>query len=253
MKRSSILVALAILLAALPAAAADNVIGRGIDPWTTIPEGTFTDLRDNPIPAGFFCAQSQPFNGRIWFRGVPLASSNKAALGTTDTIVERLDNAVFNKRGVARTRVRMRALQLIGVDTFKTACGEYFVHVALDGEQPTSMMRIVRKDATGGSFQVDLRVHAKLVFTRVDNSAERLEFTDHVVLPTTPYARWAYRQTVPDAKRFGAVMVDTDWDGTPDTLVPGTSNFAAGRRAVKLGSGETGGNELTHAEHTSIE
>ncbi|HVR99911.1 MAG TPA: hypothetical protein VMW27_25020, partial [Thermoanaerobaculia bacterium] len=105
MKRSTILVVLAVLLAALPAAAANDVIGRGIDPWATVPEGTFADLSDNPIPAGFFCARSQPFNGRIWLRGVPLASENKA-LGNTDTIVERLDNAAFNKRGVARTRVQ---------------------------------------------------------------------------------------------------------------------------------------------------
>ncbi len=246
MKRSTILVALAFLLAALPATAADNVIGRGIDPWTTIPEGTFTDLVDNPIPAGFFCAQSQPFNGRIWLRGVPLASDNKAALGTTDTIVERLDNAVFNKRGVARTRVKIRALQLIGIDTFKTACGEYFVHATLDGEQPTSIMRIFRDNAKGGRFQVDLRVNAKLVFTRVDNSADKIEFTDHVVLPTSPYARWAYRQTVPTAKRVGAVTIDTDWDGTPDTLLPGTSNFAAGRNGTtKLQ------NQEMHASHAA--
>ncbi len=227
MKRSTILVAMAILLAALPAAAADNVIGRGIDPWATVPEGTFADLTNNPIPAGFFCAQSQPFNGRIWLRGVPLASEDKA-LGNADTIVQRLDNAVFNKRGVARTRVQVRALQLIGIDTFKTACGEYFVHVTLDGEQPTSLMRIFRNDAKGGRFQVDLRLNTRIVFTRVDNSAERLEFAESVTLPTSPYARWSYRQGIPNAKRVGRVMVDTDWDGTPDTFLPGVSNFSAG-------------------------
>ncbi|HVR99910.1 MAG TPA: hypothetical protein VMW27_25015 [Thermoanaerobaculia bacterium] len=245
MKRSTLLVALALLLAALPAAAANNMLGRGIDPWTTVPQGTFTDLRNNPIPAGFFCAQSQPFNGRIWLRGVPLASDNKAALGTTDTVVERLDDAVFNKRGVARTRVKVRALQLIGIDTFKTACGEYFVHVTLDNEQPTSLMRIFRDDAKGGRFQVDLRVNAKLVFTRVDNSAERLELADPVSLPTTPYARWSYRQTVPTAKRVGTVTVDTDWDGTPDTLLPGTSNFVAGRG----GSTKLINQDAIHAGH----
>ncbi len=237
MKRSTILVALAILLAALPAAAADNVIGRGIDPWATVPEGTYADLANNPIPAGFFCAQSQSFNGRIWLRGVPLASENKA-LGNTDTIVERLDNAVFNKRGVARTRVQVQALQLVAIDTFKTACGEYFVHVTLDGEQPTSIMRIFRDGNKGGRFQVDLRLNTKIVFTRVDNSAERLELAEVVTLPTSPYARWSYRT---NAKRIDRVMVDTDWDGTPDTFLPGTSNFAAG-------STRFGGKEV--ADHT---
>ncbi|HVR96813.1 MAG TPA: hypothetical protein VMW27_09375, partial [Thermoanaerobaculia bacterium] len=150
------------------------------------------------------------------------------ALGNTDTIVERLDNAAFNKRGVARTRVQVRALQLIGIDTFKTACGEYFVHVMLDGEQPTSLMRIFRDDDKGGRFQVDLRLNTKIVFTRVDNSAERLEFAESVTLPTSPYARWTYRQTNAKRLRSGPVTVDTDWDGTPDTLLPGTSNFSGG-------------------------
>ena len=48
---------------------------------------------------------------------------------------------------------------------------------------------------------------------------------------TSPYARWGYRQTAPNAKRVGTVTVDTDWDGTPDTLLPGTSNFYPGRGA----------------------
>src|SRR4029077_14119635 len=63
--RSALLVALALLfLAALPVAAAEP-IQRGIDAWTTVPQGTYADLRDNPIPAGFFCREFAPFNGQI--------------------------------------------------------------------------------------------------------------------------------------------------------------------------------------------
>ena len=46
----------------------------------------------------------------------------------------------------------------------------------------------------------------------------------------SPHHYWTYRSLTPGAKRIGQVMVDTDWDGTPDTVMPGTSNFAAGNR-----------------------
>ena len=59
-----------------------------------------------------------------------------------------------------------------------------------------------------------------------DNEAEQFEVSYPVRFNTNPHFRWAYRNLVPDAKRIGEVMVDTDWDGTPDALVPGTSNFS---------------------------
>ena len=59
-------------------------------------------------------------------RGVPLASDNPR-LARYDTIVQRLDNSVFNSRGVASTRFQVRALQLEGIQTLKNVCGEYRV------------------------------------------------------------------------------------------------------------------------------
>jgi hypothetical protein len=228
MSKRFLLVALAILfLAALPAAAADSIL-RGIDTWTTIPERTFADLRNNPIPAGFFCKEFPGFADLVYLKGVPIMAEG-GLLSQIDTIVERVDDAVFNKRGVAFTRARVRALQLTGVETFKTACGEYRVDVTLDGEQPFSRMRILRENNKGGRFMVPLAVNAKLIFTRVDNESERLEFVDHVVFPPNPLNRWSYRRFSPVAKRIAnPLMVDTDWDGTPDALLPAQSNFAPG-------------------------
>jgi hypothetical protein len=225
-KRSATLVGLVLLLAALPAAAADRVLYHGIDPWTTVPELTNANFGANPLPAGFFCMEFQGYTGKIWLKGVPLASSDPNALGDTDTIVERLDDAVFNKNGVARTRVRVRALQLTGIESFKTVCGDYDVKVTLDGVQPVSRMKIVRESARGGRFFVPLALNVKFIFTRVDDPSEQLEFSYPVRFDVNPYHRWAYRNLVPDVKRIGAVMVDTDWDGTPDALLPGTSNFS---------------------------
>ena len=226
--RSTLLVALAVLfLAALPAAAAEP-IQRGIDTWTTVPEGTYADFSNPPLPAGFFCKDFPTFTGQIYLRGVPIMTE-KGTLGQVDTMVERVDDAVFNKRGVAFTRVRVRALQLTGVETFKTACGEYKVDVTLDGEQPFSRMRILRENSKGGRFMVPLSVNTKVIFTRVGDESERFEFADHVRFPANPLNRWSYRRFAPTAKRVTQpLMVDTDWDGTPDTWIPAQSNFAPG-------------------------
>ena len=251
-KRSALLVALAVLfLAALPAflsalpMAAVESIQRGIDTWMTVPEGTYANFSDNPLTAGFFCKDFPAFTGQIYLRGVPIMTE-QGTLDQVDTMVERVDDAVFNKRGVAFTRVRVRALQLTGVETFKTACGEYKVDVTLDGEQPFSRMRILRENNKGGRFIVPLAVNAKLIFTRVDNEAERFEVTEHTVFPPNPLNRWSYRRFAPVAKRVaGPLMIDTDWDGTPDTLVPAQSNFAPG--SYVRGTKNLQLDEITHS------
>lgn len=229
MKHSSALAVFALLvLAALPAAAADPVIYAGIDPWVTVPEGTSVDFQHNPLPKGFFCKSSPAFTGTIWLRGVPLASDNPQ-FARFDTIVERLDDAVFDSRGVARTRFQVKALQLEGISTFKNRCGEYYVQVTLDGVQPITTMRIIRQNDEGGRFVLPVRINTKVIFTRVDDLNEKLEISYPVRFTPSPYHHWAYRDLVPDAKRFSRAAIDTNWDTRLDTLVPGTSNFAPGQ------------------------
>lgn len=221
-----------LILIALPIFAADQVIQSGIDPWRTPGNGkTFVDFSTNPIPAGFFCSKSAAFTGRIVFRGIPIVTGEPGALGKTDTIVHRLDDAVFDKNGVARTRVQMRALHLVSVEPIKTACGAYNVEVRLNGEQPITTMRIVRENENGGRFFTPLAVNTKLIFTPVRGvSSEILEIADNVRFPIHQGRPWAEnaasKQTL---RRTGFVKVDTDNDRVPDTFLPGTSvNFFAG-------------------------
>jgi len=111
----------AFALAAAPALALDSTIYNGIDLWTTRGDGaTFADFATNPIPAGFFCAKSAAFSGRIPMQGVPLATGVPGVLGKTDTIVQRLDDAVFNKKGVAFTRLQVRAMTFMSIAPVKT-------------------------------------------------------------------------------------------------------------------------------------
>lgn len=246
MTRCTALTAIALLLLmALPAAAANPVIKAGIDPWKTIPEGTRVDFKNNPLPAGFFCTASPAFTGKIWLRGVPLATDNPQ-LARVDTIVERLDDAVFNSRGVAQTRFQVRALQLQGIKTFKNVCGEYSVQVTLDGEQPITKMRIVRQNQSGGRFILTVKMNTKVIFTRVDNPAEVLEFSYPVTFEPSPYHRWEFRDVRKHSKRVSEAVVDTDWDGQPDTPVRGTSNFSAGQGGGELEFEETLGHDSCH-------
>lgn len=248
MVRSTALAALALLVLALPAIAAGPVIRAGIDPWVTVPEGTAVDFKHNPLPAGFFCAASPAFSGQIWLRGVPLVSDNPQ-MARYDTIVERLDNAVFNSRGVAPTRFRIRAMQLEGIQTFKNLCGEYSVQVTLDGEQPITRMRIVRQNSEGGRFVVTVKINTKVIFTRIDNPADRLEFSYPVTFEPSPYHRWGYRDPQRDLKRVSGGRIDTDWDGIPDTFVRGTSNFSAG----KGGTTKFETPQVSHSGHHTVE
>jgi hypothetical protein len=231
--RIRLLALAALLLVALPAFAADRVIQNGIDPWYTAGNGrTFIDFQKSPIPAGFFCFKSQPFSGRVVFRGVTVATGEAGALGKADTIVQRLDDAVFNRGGVAVTRIQVRALHFESTQPIQTACGAFKVEVRLNGEQPITNMRIVRQDDNGGRFFAPVAVNGKLVFTPVGRrSNEILEISRNVRFPANQGISWAsetgLRQKV--VRRTGFVLVDTDNDRVPDTYLPGTTpGFAAG-------------------------
>src|SRR5262245_22297782 len=119
-----------LLLIALPTFAADRVIQSGIDPWRTPGNGlTYINFAKNPLPAGFFCFKSSHFSGLVFFKGVPVATGEPGALRKTDTIIHRLDDAVFDENGVAWTRIQVRALHFVSLEPIQTACGAYSVEV----------------------------------------------------------------------------------------------------------------------------
>lgn len=209
--------------------AADRVIQNGIDVWMTRGDGsTFIDFAKNPIPAGFFCPGSAPFTGRVALVGEPIVTGTPGALGAADTIVQRLDDAAFNKQGVAVTRIQIRALSLKSVAPVKTACGTFTASVSLDGAQPTTRMLITREDKHGGRFSAPLWLNVKVSFTPVGRvSREVLEIPVEVRFSATPNVPWRSKAVAPEPAGF--VLVDTDGDRVADTYLPGTSNFIAGQ------------------------
>jgi hypothetical protein len=124
MKRGVLAVLVLALVVGVSPLAADPVIQRGIDVFTTTGSGTtYYSFADNPIPKGFFCKRSAAFAGRVTFKGLPLVTGIPGQLRGADTVIERLDDAVFNADGTAQTRIRVRALSLVSTAPLKTACG----------------------------------------------------------------------------------------------------------------------------------
>jgi len=227
---------LAVLMASLllglsPLAAAEPVIQRGIDAFTTPADGsTFYDFAKNPIPAGFFCADSRPFTGRVAFKGLPLATGSPEQLPGVDTVVERLDDGVFNAKGTATTRIQFRALSMVSIAPIETSCGAFHAYVALGGPQRVTMMSIHRTTENGGTFVAPLAVDVRLTFVPVDSvsrqAARKLELPVGFTFPPRSMP-WGFATGT--AKASGSVIVDTNGDLTPDTRLPGPSNFTTGQ------------------------
>jgi hypothetical protein len=215
------------LALASPALAGDNVIHKGVDVWMTVAGFAKTSFKEEPIPAGFFCPDSKPFTGEVVFKGDPLAVRPANRLGAIDTVVRRLDDAAFNDKGEATTRIQLMALSLVSTKPIETSCGAYDVAVSLAGEQPTTTMRIVRTEALGGTYTAPLALNVKAVFTPVngDNKSGRRELTRRIDLGPGTHSVWTY-VTTPQYK--GRVRIDTNGDGRPDTALPAASNFLAG-------------------------
>jgi hypothetical protein len=236
------MLAVAFLAVVSPLAAADTVIHRGVDTFTTTADGkTFYNFAQSPIPAGFFCKSSAAFTGRVAFKGLPLETGAPGQLHGADTVIERLDDAVFDATGTAVTRIQFRALSLVSISPIKTACGSYHVYVTLAGKQRETTMRIIRTSEGGGHFLAPIAVDARLSFIPVkpnrDKGARKLELTGSFTFPASPLPWSTTGGTV--TKRIGTVLVDTNGDLVPDTLVFGSSNFWPGWKpgpALKVGS-----------------
>ena len=230
--RTILTVLVSSILLGFSSLSAEPMIQRGIDVFTTAANGkTFYDFSQNPIPAGFFCKGSKAFTGRVAFKGLPLETRTPGQLWGADTVVERLDDAVFDDKGVAETRIRFRALSLVSIAPIRTGCGAFHVYMSLGGKQRVTTMSIVRTQEGGGEFVAPLAVDVRMTFIPVKpertKGARKLELPGSVTFPAKPLP-WSFAAG-PTAKRIGSVVVDTDGDLTPDALLLGTSNFSAGQ------------------------
>jgi hypothetical protein len=222
--------ALAALLLTLPVLADNSVITKGADYWRTAGNGlTLSSFHDNPLPADFFCAGSEPFTGSIALEGQPLVTDPARRIGQTDTIVQRLDDARFNAEGVAYTRIRLLALSLAATKPVETKCGAYQVHATLTGNQPTTKMKITRTSENGGTYDAPLALYVKVVFEPVaGNPNPRRDAIRLIELGPGTRSVWTYQVADPSVP----TRVDTDGDQIADAYLPGSSNFLVGVQPV---------------------
>jgi hypothetical protein len=230
-RNKCILATLGVSLLLGPPLAADPVVQRGIDVFTTPADGkTYFDFAHNPIPAGFFCKRSSAFTGRVALKGLPLETEVPGQLRGADTVVERLDDAVFDAKGVAVTRLQFRALSLVSISPVQTACGAFHVYVSLGGKQRVTKMTISRTQEGGGTFGAPLAVDARMTFIPVKpaqtKGVRKLELMQRFTFPAHPIP-WALTDRLM-ITRTGSVVVDTNGDLTPDAQLPGLSNFLPG-------------------------
>lgn len=222
-----VIVALVLALAATSAAGASEPVRKGVDVWVTVAGKAHTSFVNEPIPAGFFCQDSRPFTGIVNLKGVPLAVTPGSGLGGVDTIVHRLDDAVFNDKGVASTRIQLMALSLASIEPIETSCGKYDLAVSLaPGEQPTTTMSIFLENSLGGTYSAPLSLNTRLVFTPVGGDKRvRRELIRRVDLGPGDFSVWAYVMT---PRYTDGTKIDTRGEGRPNTLLPRASNFQAG-------------------------
>jgi hypothetical protein len=174
----SVLVGALTLAAALfwPGDALADDVQAGLDHFETVPGHTYVDFSANPVPADFFSPGSEPFDGVVNLRGVPLGP------GTTDTVVRRLDVAVLPPPLPATDTVPIELVQLSLV-----SAGPVTVRFQADppqrwdlwvlpspAGQPPGQITITHSHQNGGTFDSILPVCPLFVFLNKANNDTRL-------------------------------------------------------------------------------
>ncbi|HEX7186369.1 MAG TPA: hypothetical protein VF756_31395 [Thermoanaerobaculia bacterium] len=138
-------------LAALPAAA--QSIPPGPDFWVTRPDGqTVFGFPEGDVESLCGLGPVTGWDRKVALRGVPAAGSDY------DTVVYRIDNAVFDAAGNAQTRIVLRHLAFASINVHDTPCGVINWRVRNFGNQAVTMMRLRRLTKLGGIFSADIAV-----------------------------------------------------------------------------------------------
>lgn len=235
----------------------------GMDLFETPAGGATFD--DQDLPAAFFDSDdahvpcvpgfsSLAYTASIPLEGTPVVTSPAGILGSTDTIVRRVNAAPLPSPGSSATvPIEMLALSLTssqpivvrysnGSTTINT---QWRMDVCLSGNaQPQGSMTITRGpcDGEGGTFTSSLPVLPKLIFTPISGTScgpVTLDFGEEGLppivfgtasghwVPATPFALDLVEQ--PDEQVH--VAVDRDCDGAFEAgFLPATTNFHAGVR-----------------------
>lgn len=198
--RASVLTISLAILVGVPAAA--QVIPKGTDYWRTPLNGTKFKFPDKDVEALCKKAPDPNWNHEVTLRGIPAQGSD------WDSAVARLEDAKFDRKGNASTRVQFRSLSLISTAPSDTPCGRLIWTARLaKGPQPTTPMTITKKSAQGGVFQADLALRVEMQANHFDTGAYvgSLFFDIKLPDPATP-TPWSFGV----ANQFRPGMTETN-------------------------------------------
>jgi hypothetical protein len=149
-------------LAALPAAAQPN-IPPGKDFWVTPATGvTVFGFPDGDVESLCGLPPVPGWDQIVTLKGAPATGSDY------DTVVERIDNAVFDAVGNASTRIILRQLAFTNINPHATPCGVLTWNVRHFGPQAVTMMKLRRTSPLGGVFSAQIAVNVE--FQAIDSS-----------------------------------------------------------------------------------
>jgi hypothetical protein len=244
--RTTFIACLGLVLAATVAAAEEPerhegrsaAIKPGADFFqTATSQPTSVDFSAHPIPAGFFCAASKAFTGKIELKGVPLVTEPAGAAGQSDTVVQH-SKAVWTG-GAAKMRVRVRALHLTGTQPVTIDCAgtatQWQVDVTACGGQPQTAIVAKADEACGcGHFDGRLTIRTRVKFTEVGATKVAGPIPQNVTLKITGMP-WCPRPAPNQLIVPSPIKVDTACAGKPVWVeVPGTSDFFPGFDCANL-------------------
>lgn len=173
--RASLLGVLLVSLAALPAAA--QTIPPGADYWVTPSNGqTFFDFPAGDVESICGIPPAAGWNRRTVLKGVPIAADY-------DTIVSRLDTAVFDANGNAQTRIVVKGLSFASAAPHSTPCGALDWKVGLSGNQSITTMKLRRTSATGGLFAADIAVNVEFRAYKAGSTSYVGSLFYNIILP----------------------------------------------------------------------
>ena len=187
-------------LAALPAAAQPS-IPPGPDYWVTradsqtvfgFPEGDVESLCGLGPVAGW--------NRKVTLKGIPAAGSDY------DTVVQRIDKAVFDTAGNAQTRIVLKHLAFASINAHNTPCGVLNWRVRNFGNQTVTLMKLRRLTSKGGIFSADIAVNVEFQAFDRNNTYVGSLFYNFVLPDPQNGTPWSFGTT----GQFRAGMTETE-------------------------------------------
>ncbi len=225
----------------------EYTLDPGVDLWTT-PSGSSFDnhFTVSPIPANFFDPGSEPFDGSVCLMGSPLTTIPAGTLGSTDAVVRRISSVPLPSvpdNGVVP--IEIVALNLVSCNpitvTYPGPDQQWNVQVTLSSNVPQQQgqMVITKSCCNGGTFDSQLPVSPKFVFSKVSNPADIRILDIGGMLPPINFqstgSHWSYDVPAPFDLETSPGLVACDHDLspiTPNVLFDPSSKFTPGMRTL---------------------